>query len=114
MRQLLREGQADEGLSAVSEALTLINRTGERSYEAELYRLKGELTLEQSSVPGLESRVQRSLYCLDCRLRDSRLWTSLEVKLDAEFPQLLGIDSARCLGHQTDGFGGLGKSDHLS
>ena len=44
-------GQA-EGLSAVSEALTLVNRTGERFYEAELYRLKGELTLQQFKVQG--------------------------------------------------------------
>jgi hypothetical protein len=42
-------GQTEEGLSAVSEALTLVNRTGERSYEAELYRLKGELSLQSRS-----------------------------------------------------------------
>jgi predicted ATPase len=34
----------------LSEALTLVNRTGERFYEAELYRLKGELTLQKLSV----------------------------------------------------------------
>jgi hypothetical protein len=43
-------GQAEEGLNAVSEALALINSTGERSFEAELYRLKGELTLQKLSV----------------------------------------------------------------
>src|SRR5262245_8836670 len=37
----------------------MVDRTGERLYEAELYRLKGELTLQQSSVPGLESSVQK-------------------------------------------------------
>jgi predicted ATPase len=36
-----------------------VQRTGEQWYEAELYRLKGELTLAQSSVPGLESRVRQ-------------------------------------------------------
>jgi class 3 adenylate cyclase/predicted ATPase len=52
-------GQAEEGLSALSEALALVNKTGERFYEAELYRLKGELTLAQSSVQGLASSVQK-------------------------------------------------------
>jgi predicted ATPase len=35
-------GQAEEGLSALSEALTWVDKSGERFYEAELYRLKGE------------------------------------------------------------------------
>jgi len=42
-------GQTEEGLSALDEALTLVNTTGERFYEAELYRLKGELLLAQES-----------------------------------------------------------------
>jgi predicted ATPase/class 3 adenylate cyclase len=37
----------EEGLSTVAEALALVDKTGERYYEAELYRLKGELTLQQ-------------------------------------------------------------------
>jgi len=32
------------------EALAAVNKTGERFYEAELYRLKGELMLQQASV----------------------------------------------------------------
>ena len=51
-------GQAEEGLTVLAEALAVVDKTGERLYEAELYRLKGELTLAQSSVQGLESRVQ--------------------------------------------------------
>ena len=42
-------GQPEEGLSALAEALTLVNRTEERWFEAELYRLKGELTLQRGS-----------------------------------------------------------------
>jgi adenylate cyclase len=45
------------------EALEVVEQSGERFYEAELYRLKGELTL-QSSVPGLESRVKKAEECL--------------------------------------------------
>ena len=39
-------GQAEEGLAAVAEALAFVDRTAERFYEAELYRLKGELSLQ--------------------------------------------------------------------
>ena len=40
--------QVDEGLNAVAEALVLVRTNGERLNEAELHRLKGELTLQQS------------------------------------------------------------------
>ncbi len=50
--------QAEEGLSALAEALAVIDKTGERFYEAELYRLKGMLTLQQSKVQGSKSKVE--------------------------------------------------------
>ncbi len=53
-------GQPEEGLSALAEALTLVDKTGERVYEAELYRLKGELTL-QSGVEREASEVQKEV-----------------------------------------------------
>ncbi len=40
-----KAGQVEEGLSVLAEALAFVDKTGERYYEAELYRLKGELTL---------------------------------------------------------------------
>ena len=42
-------GQAEEGLRMVAEALVQVHQSGERFYEAELYRLKGELTLQQEN-----------------------------------------------------------------
>jgi class 3 adenylate cyclase/predicted ATPase len=42
-------GQPEAGLTALTEALTLVDTTGERWYESELYRLKGELLLKQNS-----------------------------------------------------------------
>jgi predicted ATPase len=39
-------GQAEEGLNVLAEALAVIDRTEERVYGAELYRLKGELVLQ--------------------------------------------------------------------
>jgi predicted ATPase len=55
-------GQAEEGLATLAEALTVVDKSGERFYEAELYRLKGELTL-QSSIPSLEPRVKEAEVC---------------------------------------------------
>jgi predicted ATPase len=43
-----RVGQVDDGLMAVAEALALVDKTDGRFYEAELYRLKGELLLMQA------------------------------------------------------------------
>ena len=44
-----KAGQADEGLSALAEALDIVERTGERRWEPEVYRLKGELLLSRSA-----------------------------------------------------------------
>jgi predicted ATPase len=49
-------GQAAAGLNTLDEALAWAHTTGERCYEAELYRLQGELLL-QSGDQGLESGV---------------------------------------------------------
>jgi len=50
-----RAGQAEPGLQTLEEALAVAERTQERVYEAELYRLKGELTLLQPSRGGEEA-----------------------------------------------------------
>ena len=42
-------GQTREGMEMISEALRLVHTTGERFYEAELYRLTGELALQGSA-----------------------------------------------------------------
>jgi predicted ATPase/class 3 adenylate cyclase len=54
-----KAGQTEDGLATLAEALTVVDKSGERFYEAELYRLKGELTLAQSRVQSLESSVQK-------------------------------------------------------
>jgi hypothetical protein len=41
-------GQIDEGLTALTEALELVEKNGECYYKAELYRLKGALLLDQT------------------------------------------------------------------
>jgi predicted ATPase len=54
MLALLAEGclmteRVEEGLAAIAEGLAMVARTGERFYEAELWRLHGELLLLQES-----------------------------------------------------------------
>ena len=44
----LKDGQVEEGLATVAEALAFVERTEERFYEAELWRMKGELLLRQA------------------------------------------------------------------
>lgn len=45
-----KRGQVEEGLAMVNEALEITDKTGECMHQAELWRLKGELTLAQSRV----------------------------------------------------------------
>jgi class 3 adenylate cyclase/predicted ATPase len=47
-----RDGQAGEGLTVVGEALAIVDKNEERWWEAELNRLKGELTLQKCQVSG--------------------------------------------------------------
>ena len=42
-------GRRAEGLAAIAEALALVERTGERCYEAEIWRIKGELLLKAAA-----------------------------------------------------------------
>jgi predicted ATPase len=43
-------GQAEAGLAVLTEALTVVGQTGERSYEAEIHRLTGQLLLAHSGA----------------------------------------------------------------
>jgi len=50
--------QPDEGLTVLAEAQALVEKTGERYYEAELQRLKGELLLAQSAEDPAEAEAR--------------------------------------------------------
>ena len=52
-----KDEQVEDGLTTVAEGLAFVERTAERFYEAELYRLKGELTL-RSSTKSQAARVE--------------------------------------------------------
>ena len=60
LRALLVEGygkvgQIEAGLTVLAEALAVVKQGGEHLYEAELYRLKGELFLQRSSANHAEA-----------------------------------------------------------
>jgi DNA-binding winged helix-turn-helix (wHTH) protein/predicted ATPase len=50
-------GQAGVGLPLLAEALLVVEHGGERFYEAELYRLRGQLTLQKFQVPGSKFQI---------------------------------------------------------
>jgi predicted ATPase len=52
-------GQAEEGLNVLAEALAFVRSSNERYYEAEIYRLKGELLLMQG---GDETEAEASFH----------------------------------------------------
>jgi hypothetical protein len=64
-----KAGRTEEGLVVLAEALVRGNSTGERFYEAELYRLKGQLTLQ--SRTSLEQVSGKSQTSQDKRLSEN-------------------------------------------
>jgi class 3 adenylate cyclase/predicted ATPase len=69
--------QPEAGLMALTEALTLVNTTGERWYESEIYRLKGELLLQQNSDNQAEAE---SCFHHAIRIAQSQQAKSLELR----------------------------------
>jgi adenylate cyclase len=51
-------GQPEGGLATLTEALAMVEETGERHWEAELYRLRAELLLMQGDETGAEASLQ--------------------------------------------------------
>ena len=49
-------GQTEQELALLAEALAAVERSGERYYEAELYRLKGELSLQSRQVKASQDK----------------------------------------------------------
>jgi predicted ATPase len=77
-----RVGQIEKGFSALAEALTVVDRTEERRYEAELYRLKGQLTLQKFQVSGSKFQVPPS---------PQHLTPNLQAEAEACFHQAIEI-----------------------
>jgi tetratricopeptide (TPR) repeat protein len=56
-----KAGRADEALAFVAEALLLVERHDERNWEAEIYRVKGELLFESRRSPEAETCFRRAI-----------------------------------------------------
>src|SRR5262249_42570566 len=81
-----RTGQIEAGLRLLAEALAVAHSTGGRNYEAELYRLQGELLLAHSAADHMEVEscfhqalgIARRQQAKSCELRAAmslaRLW----------------------------------------
>jgi predicted ATPase len=75
-------GQSGEGLGVLTEALAAVHKTGERYYEAELYRLKGTLTL-RSQVQGPKSKVEEAEECFHKAIEIARRQQAKSLELRA-------------------------------
>jgi predicted ATPase len=53
-------GRPEEGLTLLADVLAAVDKTGWRFTEAEMYRLKGTLTLQKFQVPGSKFQVPPS------------------------------------------------------
>ena len=80
----MEDGQAEGARAAVAEALTIVDQRGVRQAEAELYRLKGELTSQAGDEEeaeacclkaiGIAQRQQAKTWELRAATSLARLW----------------------------------------
>jgi adenylate cyclase len=103
-----KKGQPERGQTILEKALVLVEETGERHWEAELHRLKGELLIMQGDQDGAEAcfekaiQVARQLHAKSWELRATtslaRLWQEQDRTDEAR--QVLG----EIYGWFTEGF----------
>ena len=65
-------GQPEEALDSFADALALVEETGERYYEAELHRLKGELLLARHEEGTAETSLHNAIEV--ARRQSARSW----------------------------------------
>ena len=85
----------------LTEALDHVDKTGERYYEAELYRIKGELTL-QSKVQSLKSKVEEAEECFlhAIEIAQKQQAKSLELRATMSLARLWQSQGKRVEAHQ--------------
>jgi predicted ATPase len=95
-------GQAEDGLSVLSEALAGVHKKGEREHEAELYRLKGTLTL-QSKVQSPKSKVEEEAegyFLTAIEIAQSQQAKSLELRATMSLARLWQQQGKRAEAHK--------------
>ena len=90
-----RAGQPEEGLTTLDEALVLVERTDERHWEAELYRLRAELLLMQGDEAEAEASLHRAIDV--ARRQSARSW---ELRATTSLARLWQKQGKRAEAHQ--------------
>ena len=85
-----KAGRTDEALALVAEALALVERRDERDWEAEIYRVKGELLLESGGSSEAETCFRRAI---EVARRQSA--KSLELRATTSLARLLDKQGRR-------------------
>jgi len=67
-----RLGQADLGLTLIDEAISTMEKTGERLFEAELYRFRGQLWIDLDKTDEAEIALLQALTV--ARGQEARMW----------------------------------------
>ena len=80
---LAKVDRVDEAFALLDEATAMVSNTGERYYEAELYRLKGELLLMKDKRADAEGCFKRSL-----EIAESQKAKSLQVRTEMSLARL--------------------------
>jgi predicted ATPase len=83
-------GQIDEAVTALDDALQIVERTRERSLEAELNRHKGQLLLPQGHTEAAEELYRRALSI--AAEQEAKLW---ELRAAASLARLWGEQGRR-------------------
>ncbi len=82
-----KAGQTEEGLNTLAEALETVDKTGERWYEAELYRIKGELLLaregDNQKAKGEKEAVSEAETCFSKAMDIARSQSAKSLELRA-------------------------------
>jgi predicted ATPase len=80
----------------LAEALTMVNNSGERNYEAELYRLKGELLLQHATGSGDEAE---AYFCQALNIARHQQAKSLELRAAMSLARLWQRQGKRAEAH---------------
>jgi predicted ATPase len=89
-------GQAEQGLNVLAEALSFVQSSNERYYEAEIYRLRGKFLLMQG---GDEAKAEASFHqAIEvARRQQARSW---ELRATVSLCRLWGRQGKRAAAHQ--------------
>jgi predicted ATPase len=84
--------QFDEGFRMIDESFPIIERTGQRHYEAEVHRLKGELLLAQNARNAAQAEESFSTAIEISRKQHAKSW---ELRATTSFARLLAKQRKR-------------------